>query len=220
MLTESPVRQRIRTTVGRKAVMAVTGIVLLAYVVAHMAGNLKAFAGPASIDGYGRFLREFLAPVLGHGGFLWVVRVVLLAAVVLHIGAAVSLTRQARRARPVRYAVKRGGYAARTMRWGGVIIALFVVYHILDLTAGVVNPHGVPGEVHASLVAGFSRWYVVAFYTLAVVALGFHIRHGMWSALRSLGAKTSAQPAALAVAVAVTAGFLSVPYAVLLGVIA
>ncbi|UVS81255.1 succinate dehydrogenase cytochrome b subunit [Actinokineospora sp. UTMC 2448] len=199
--------------------MAVTGIVLLAYVLVHMAANLKAFAGQESIDGYGHFLREFLEPVFGYGGFVWIVRVVLLAAVVLHIAAAVSLTRQARKARPIPYAVKQGGYAARTMRWGGVIIALFVVYHILDLTAGVLNPHGVPGEIHASVVAGFSRWYVVAFYTLAVVSLGFHIRHGMWSALRSLGARTAAQPAALAVAVAITVGFLSVPYAVLLGVI-
>ncbi|MFC7617049.1 succinate dehydrogenase cytochrome b subunit [Actinokineospora soli] len=213
-------RQRIRTSAGRKAVMAVTGLILLAYVVVHMLGNLKAFAGPDSFDGYGRFLREFLAPVLGHGGFLWIVRVVLLAAVVAHIAAAVSLTRQARRARPVGYAVRpKGGYAARTMRWGGVIVALFVVYHLLDLTAGVLNPHGVPGEIHANVVAGFAHWYVVAAYTVAVVALGFHIRHGAWSALRSLGLRVSAQPAALALAVAVTAGFLSVPYAVLLGVI-
>lgn len=220
MLTESPVRQRVRTSAGRKAVMAVTGLVLFGYVVVHMAANLKAFAGPESFDGYGRFLREFLAPVLGHGGFLWIARVVLLAAVAAHIAAAVSLTRQARRARPVGYAVRpKGGYAARTMRWGGVIIALFVVYHVLDLTTGTLNPHGVPGEIHANAVAGFSRWPVVAFYTLAVVALGFHIRHGVHSALRSLGARVSARPAALAIAVAVTAGFLSVPYAVLLGVI-
>ncbi|MGX7824796.1 succinate dehydrogenase cytochrome b subunit [Actinokineospora sp. 24-640] len=227
---ETPVRQRIplvrlwSTTVGKKAVMAVTGIVLLLYVVAHMLSNLKAFVGPESLDGYGRFLREFLDPVLGHGGFLWVARTVLLAAVVLHMTAAVQLARRARRARPVGYAHRprvQGGYAARTLRWGGVIIALFVVYHILDLTVGVLNPHGVPGEIHASVVAGFGRWYVVAAYTLAVVALGFHIRHGMWSALRSLGARRTAlaHTAALGVAAAVTVGFLSVPYAVLLGVI-
>ncbi len=219
MPTETLVRQRVRTSAGRKAVMAVTGLVLLAYVVAHMLGNLKAFAGPESFDGYGRFLREFLAPVLGHGGFLWLVRVVLLVAVVAHIAAAVSLTRQASRARPVGYAVRPRSYAARTMRWGGVIIALFVVYHLLDLTFGVVNPHGVPGEIHANAVAGFTRWPVTAFYALAVVALGLHIRHGMWSALRSLGLRVSAQPVALAVAVGITAGFLSVPFAVLVGVI-
>lgn len=234
--SESPAPQRIprttagrvwSTTVGKKAVMAVTGAVLLLYVAAHMAANLKVFLGPASIDGYGRFLREFLAPVLGHGGFLLVVRCVLLACVALHVVAAAQLARRARAARPVRYARRlraRGGYAARTMRWGGVIIALFVVYHLLDLTAGVLNPHGVPGEIHANVVAGFRNWYVVLAYTLAVVALGFHVRHGVWSALRSLGAGSAHRAAAvrataLVVAVALTIGYLSVPYAVLLGVV-
>ncbi|SDC62301.1 succinate dehydrogenase / fumarate reductase cytochrome b subunit [Actinokineospora iranica] len=205
--------------------MAVTGGVLLLYVVAHMAGNLKVFAGADSIDGYGRFLREFLAPVLGHSGFLWVVRAVLLLAVVLHMTAAIQLARRARKARPTGYAHRArvpGGYAARTMRWGGVIIALFVVYHVLDLTAGVLNPHGVEGAIHDNVVADFRHWYVVLAYTVAVVALGFHLRHGVWSALRSLGmgsARRAAavQAAALGVAVLITAGFLSVPYAVLFG---
>ncbi|OLR91677.1 succinate dehydrogenase [Actinokineospora bangkokensis] len=208
--------------------MAVSGAVLLLYVVAHMAGNLKAFAGPGALDSYGRFLREFGAPVLGHGGLLWVVRVVLLLAVVLHMTAAVQLARRARRARPVGYAKRakvQGSYAARTMRWGGVIIALFVVYHLLDLTAGVLNPNGVPGQIHANVVADFQHWYVVLAYTLAVVALGFHLRHGVFSALRSLGVASAKRAAAvrataLGVAVVVTAGFLSVPFAVLFGIIA
>ncbi|GLZ41664.1 succinate dehydrogenase [Actinokineospora sp. NBRC 105648] len=207
--------------------MAVTGGVLLLYVVAHMAGNLKVFAGRESIDGYGVFLREFLAPVLGYGGLVWVIRAVLSLSVILHMTAAVQLARRAKRARPVSYATRpkvNGSYAARTMRWGGVIVALFVVYHVLDLTAGVLNPHGVEGEIHANVVADFQHWYVVLAYTVAVVALGFHLRHGIWSALRSLGlgsARRAAavKTAALVVSVAITVGFLSVPYAVLFGLV-
>ncbi len=205
--------------------MAVTGAVLLLYVLAHMAGNLKVFFGAAAIDGYGHFLRELLAPVLGYGGLVWVIRVVLLLAVVLHMTAAIQLARRARAARPIGYAHRprvQGSYAARTMRWGGLIIALFVVYHILDLTTGTLNPHGVAGEIHNNITADFRHWYIVLAYTLPVVALGFHLRHGVWSALRSLGIASARRAAAvrlvaLGVAVLVTVGFLSVPFAVLLG---
>ncbi|WP_285612646.1 succinate dehydrogenase cytochrome b subunit [Actinokineospora globicatena] len=209
------------STVGKKAVMAVTGAILLGYVVAHMVGNLTIFLG--DIDGYGVFLRRMLSPVLGYGGFVWVIRVVLVLAVVLHMTAAIQLARRAARARPVGYARRprvQGGYAARTMRWGGVIIALFVVYHLLDLTAGVLNPHGVEGQIHANVIADFQHWYIVAAYTLAVVALGLHLRHGMWSALRSLGrAPGASSVTALVVSVGITVGFLSVPYAVLFGIV-
>ncbi|MFT7840057.1 succinate dehydrogenase cytochrome b subunit [Saccharothrix sp. BKS2] len=201
-----------RTTVGKKAVMAVTGAVLLLYVFAHMIGNLTFFSGPAAIDGYGRWLREV--------GAVWPTRIALLAAVALHFTAACQLTARARRARG-RYAHRRpvrGGYAARTMRWGGVVIALFVVYHLLDLTAGWLNPHGVPGEIHANVTADFRHWYVVLAYTAAVVALALHIRHGVWSATRSLGVTTS-RAIGLAVAVVVAAGFLSVPFAVFTGLV-
>lgn len=207
--------------------MAVTGGVLLVYVTVHMVANLKVFAGAASIDGYGRWLRELLAPVFGHEGVLWLVRMGLLLSVGLHLTAAIQLARRAHAARPVGYRHRvpvQGGYAARTMRWGGVIIALFVVYHVLDLTAGVLNPHGVSGEIHGNVVADFQLWYVVAAYTVAVVALGFHLRHGVWSALRSLGVASAGRAravrlAALGYAVVITAGFLSVPYAVLFGLV-
>lgn len=202
--------------------MAVTGIVLLTYVTVHMLANLKVFLGPSSVDGYGRWLREVLAPVFGHGGVLWLVRAVLVASVALHLLAAAQLARAGRRAagRYQHRVAVRGGYAARTMRWGGVIIALFVVYHVLDLTAGVLNPHGAPGEIYRNVTADFRHWYVVAAYTAAVLALGFHLRHGVWAALRSLGVTAVGRHVALGYAVVVTAGFLSVPYAVLLGVIA
>jgi succinate dehydrogenase / fumarate reductase cytochrome b subunit len=211
------------STVGKKAVMAVSGIVLLLYVTVHMLANLKAFVGRDSLDGYGHWLREILAPVFGHEGFLWVLRAVLVLCVVLHMAAAVALARAGHHAigrRRYRHrAPVQGGYAARTMRWGGVIIALFVVYHVLDLTAGVLNPHGVSGEIYANVTADFRLWYVVLAYTVAVLTLGVHLRHGIWSALRSLGVAGPSRHLALGYAVVVTAGFLSVPYAVFLGLV-
>jgi succinate dehydrogenase cytochrome b subunit len=211
-----------QTTVGKKAVMAVTGIVLLIYVTVHMLANLKAFLGPGSLDGYGRWLREILEPVFGHEGILWLVRAGLVASAALHLIAATQLARRAHAARPVAYRQRsrvQGSYAARTMRWGGVIIALFVVYHVLDLTTGTLNPHGVNGEIYRNVTADFQHWYVVLVYTVAVLALGFHLRHGVWSALRSLGVPGVSQQIAVGYAVVITAGFLSVPYAVLFGVI-
>ncbi|OXM67087.1 MULTISPECIES: succinate dehydrogenase cytochrome b subunit [Amycolatopsis] len=212
------------STVGQKAIMAVTGLFLLLFVIAHMLGNLKFFVSAASFDHYAAWLRTILDSVLGHSGFLWVLRTGLVVCVVLHAVTAARLARRARAARPVRYAHRgrvQGGYAARTMRWGGVILALFVVYHVLDLTTGHLNPNGVPGAVHDNVTADFRLWYVTLVYTLAVVALGCHIRHGLWSALQSLGssgaARRTAQGVALGVAVVVTAGYLSVPFAVVTG---
>jgi succinate dehydrogenase / fumarate reductase cytochrome b subunit len=202
--------------------MAVTGAVLLLYVVAHMLANLKVYGGPAALDGYGRWLRGLGAGAIGYGGFVWIARVVLVVCVVLHMTAAGQLARRARNARPVRYQVRakvQGSYAARTMRWGGVLIALFVVYHVLDITTGTVNPHGVPGEDYANVVASFQRWYVTLFYLLAVLALGLHLRHGMASALRSLGSARAMNTIALGTAVAVTAGFASIPLSVYFGLV-
>jgi succinate dehydrogenase cytochrome b subunit len=219
-----------RTSIQLKYVMAATGAVMLLYLVAHMVGNLKIFFGAEAIDTYAAWLREVGEPALPYETVLWLVRVVLLVSVVAHIASAVILSHRAHRARPVRYAHRKpvqGSYAARTMRWGGVIIALFVVYHLLDLTTGTLNPHGVHGEVHANVVADFApeRWYVTLVYTLAVVAVGFHVRHGLWSALQTFGRSSAAtqntlKGVALGVAVVLVAGFLSVPFAVLTGLVA
>ena len=192
--------------------MAVTGVALLLFVVGHMIGNLAIFSGPAAIDGYAAWLREI--------GVVWPLRFGLVIVVGLHMVAAVQLARRARKARPQGYEHGRRpqSYAARTMRWGGVVIALFVVYHLLDLTAGVANPHGVQGEVYNNLVADFRLWYVVLAYTIAVLALGLHLRHGVWSALQSLGVTTS-RSIALVVSGVICAGYLSVPAAVFLGVV-
>jgi succinate dehydrogenase / fumarate reductase, cytochrome b subunit len=210
-----------------KFVMALTGTVFLLYLVAHMLGNLKIFFGEQALNTYASWLREIGEPALPGEGMLWLIRVVLLAALVAHVVAATALALRARRARPVKYAHRRPvstSYASRTMRWGGVIILLFVIYHILDLTTGTVNPNGVPGEVYDNVVADFSRWYVTLAYTVAMVALGFHVRHGVWSALQTLGRSSGPyqmryKAIALVFAVILTAGFLAVPFAVQLGLV-
>ncbi|PWR06216.1 succinate dehydrogenase [Micromonospora sicca] len=222
-------RSPIRSNVGLKAVMAVTGLLLVLFLVAHMLGNLKVFTGETSFDHYAHWLRDIGTPLLPHTWYLWIQRTVLTVAVVAHIVAATVLARRARAARPVKYAHRKkvqGSYAARTMRWGGVIILLFVIYHILDLTTGHLNPQGDASNPYGNVVADFApeRWYVTLFYTLAVVTVGFHLRHGAFSAFRSLGQQTPkgerrARTGALVLAVALCAGYLVVPFAVLTGLV-
>jgi succinate dehydrogenase / fumarate reductase cytochrome b subunit len=226
----------LRTAVGKKAVMAATGIVLVGFVLAHMVGNLKLYqgryadgphAGEWKIDVYGEGLRELGAPVLGHGQALWIVRLVLLACVGLHLWSAWAVTRQSWAARPVKYAKSasvQSTYAARTMRWGGVIVALFVAYHLADLTLGWTNPEFVAGRVHDNLVASFQRAPVAGLYVVANLALGLHLFHGVWSLFQTLGwnnPKFNARRRTLAAALAllVTAGNVSFPIAVISGVV-
>lgn len=209
----------VRSTVGLKAVMAVTGAVFGLYVIAHMAGNLKFFEGPGNFDGYAGWLRRIGSPVLGPSWYLWVQRAVLLACAVAHVTAAIMLTRRDRAARPVRYRHRvRGAGTPRIMRWGGVIIGLFVIYHILDMTVGTLNPDFQPGNVYHNVLADFRHWYVTAIYTVAVLAVGLHLRHGAWSAARSLGGRLP-HHLATGLAVLVTAGFLAVPLSVQLGLV-
>ena len=209
--------------------MASTGILLVLFLFAHAAGNLKIFFGAGTFDHYAHWLRTIGAPVLPNQWYLWIQRTVLTAAVLAHIGAATILTRRARKARPVRYAHRpavQGSYAARTMRWGGVIILLFVVFHILDLTTGTVNPVGDPAHPYANVVADFAphRWYVTLFYALAVIAVGLHLRHGIFSAARTLGQRTARgehawRAVALVLSVVLVVGYLSVPFAVITGLV-
>jgi succinate dehydrogenase / fumarate reductase, cytochrome b subunit len=209
--------------------MAVTGILLVLFLVVHMLGNLKIFTGETSFDHYAHWLRDIGTPLLPHTWYLWIQRTVLTVAVVAHIVAATVLARRARAARPVKYAHRKkiqGSYAARTMRWGGVIILLFVIYHILDLTTGHLNPQGDASNPYGNVVADFApeRWYVTLFYTLAIVTVGFHLRHGIFSALRSLGQQTPQgerrnRAIALVVAVGLCVGYLVVPFAVLTGLV-
>src|SRR5437899_2606862 len=176
--------------VGQKAVMAVTGVILLLFVVGHLLGNLKIFEGPAAFNAYAEGLRTVGAPFFGRGQLLWVARVVLLVSLAAHLWAAVGVTIASRRARPVGYrflAATETTYAARTMRWGGVLIFLYVIYHLLDFTFGRVNPSYEPGNVYHNVVASFQVWPVAAAYIAAMAVLGLHLYHGVWSALQTLG---------------------------------
>src|SRR5207244_9433512 len=216
------------TMVGKKVVMAVTGIVLVGFVIAHMLGNLKICLGAQAIDTYAAFLRTMGEPLFPYSVLLWVVRIVLLTCVALHITAAVQLTRMSRAARPHGYDTKESiatTYAARTMRWSAVILVLFIVSHLLHLTGGVVGFQ--PGEfrdlsVHRNVVAVFSLWYVSLFYIVAMACLCLHLDHGIWSLLQTLGWNTARNETTLqmisrVIAVVVFLGFTSVPAAVTTG---
>lgn len=214
------------TSVFKKAVMAISGIILVLYLIAHMIGNLKAYSGRDEFNHYSEWLRTIGNPALPGATALWIIRLVLLAAVAAHIWAAVSLWRQAKRARPQGYVTKKAvaqSYASRTMRWGGVIIAAFVIWHLLDLTWGTVNSQG-DATPYDKLVASFSNPVSTAFYAIAVILVGMHLRHGIWSATQTLGQSNRRREvtvnwAATGIATLLTLGFLLVPFSVLFGLI-
>jgi succinate dehydrogenase / fumarate reductase cytochrome b subunit len=210
------------STIGRKAVMAATGCVLFGFVFAHMVGNLQVYLGPEAMNHYAVFLRSML-----HGWGLWIARSVLVVSVGLHIWAATTLTLQSWRARPLAYQqweARESTYASRTMRWGGVILFLFVAYHLQHFTFGNLHPDFRPGDVYHNFVAGFREVPASVIYIVAMLALGLHLYHGGWSMLRTLGVShprylRMAKAAALLFALVVTAGNISFPVAVLAGVI-
>jgi succinate dehydrogenase / fumarate reductase cytochrome b subunit len=173
------------STVGKKIVMAVTGIILFAFVIGHLLGNLQVFEGPAKLNAYGAFLHSI-------GEFLWPVRIVLLIAVTLHIVATVQLALRKKRARPIEYSVKKAiasSYASRTMYWSGPIVLAFIIFHLLHLTAGYIHPGAayIEGDVYHNVVSGFQVWWVSLSYIVAVSLLGLHLRHGLWSMFQTLG---------------------------------
>src|SRR3954453_22928652 len=177
-------------SVAKKAIMAVSGIIMVLFLIAHMIGNLHVFQGAASFNHYSAWLRTFGEPALPPRTLLTAIEVVLVVSVVAHMWAAISLWRQARLARPERYAVKKSiaqSYASRTMRWGGVIIFLFIVYHILDLTFGAANPAGTDSTPYDRLVASFQTPIATTVYVIALILLGMPLRHGIWSATQTLG---------------------------------
>lgn len=217
------------STVALKSAMAVTGAILVLYLIAHMYGNLKVFSGQEAFDGYAHGLRELGYPLLPEQGFLWIARVVLLASILIHIYAVAVLWRRAARARNDRYQVKKRvqrTYASYTMRYGGILIAFFVVFHILHLTVNAIAPGGKSDSPFERLVNGFQPefWYVTLFYVAAVIAVGFHLRHGIWSAMATLGANKASRQGkinavAVAVSLVVTIGFLLPPLAVTFGLV-
>ena len=209
--------------------MAVTGVMLFGFVLGHMAGNLKLYLGAEALNHYAEWLREVGSPLLPHSGFLWIARTSLLIAVFLHIQAATQLTLLNRQARPEKYRLHRyvaDSYAARTMRWGGVIVALFVVYHLAHFTWGWESVHQnfIPGDVYHNVVAGFQVWWVSLLYIAAQIAIGFHLYHGLWSMFQTLGwaeQKSSdwRKSFALTFALIISTGNISFPVAVLLGIV-
>ena len=216
-----------RSAIGKKAVMAATGVILFGWIFLHMVGNLKLYMGPEHINEYARFLRGMGAPAVPEAGMLWISRIVLLVAVALHIHAAFALTKMNRDARPVGYrsrTYEAATYASRTMRWGGVILLLFVIYHILHLTTGQAHTNFVENDPYHNIVAGFKIWWVAAAYIVANLALGFHLYHGLWSMFNSLGLNHARfnpwrRMFATAFALIIAIGNISFPLAVLIGIV-
>ncbi len=224
------------TAVGKKYVMAITGIIGVGFVLVHMIGNLKAYLGLIEHDGamvydidvYGEFLRELLVPILPRTYTLWILRLVLIGALVLHLHAAWSLTVMNRKARPVRYQSHRdyvaANFASRTMRWTGIIVLLFLAWHLADFTWGWVNPDFVRGAVYRNLDASLSRLPVAILYIVANIALGIHLFHGVWSLFQSMGWNNPRfnpwrRGIAIAIATAIVVGNCSFPIAVQAGII-
>ena len=217
-----------RSTIGKKAVMAATGLMFVAFLFVHMAGNLKVFLGPQHFDDYAAWLRTIGEPVLQQTWYLWLQRSVLLIALVLHVTAAVQLSKRDRRARPVKYVHgrrRKASFATHTMRWGGAALALYLVWHLLDLTVGVANQDFQDGHPYHNIVADFQVWWVNLVYIVALLMLGLHINHGFWSAAQTLGIAGTTRDRALktvgsVLAVVITGGFLIVPIAVMAGWVA
>ena len=210
------------STVGKKIVMAVTGILLFVFVIGHLLGNLQVFEGPAKLNAYGAFLHSI-------GEFLWPVRIILLIAVTLHIVATVQLALRKKRARPVEYSVKKAiasSYASRTMYWSGPIVLAFIIFHLLHLTAGYIHPGAayIEGDVYHNVVSGFQVWWVSLSYIVAISLLGLHLRHGLWSMFQSLGIHqpqhtARLKTAAMVIAVLIVLGYISIPISILLGLV-
>lgn len=209
------------SAVGKKIVMAITGLIMIAYLIGHMAGNLLVFRGSDAINNYAHFLHTNVGP-------LWIARVVLIAAVVLHVVAVVQLYALDKKARPQAYAdykPQASTFASRTMRIGGLIIFVFIVFHILHFTTGTIQPAPYEeGQVYANVVGSFQIWWVTALYVVAMIAVGAHLYHGGWSWLRTLGlARAKAnplnRPIAAALAIILWAGFTAIPLAIFFGLV-
>lgn len=205
-------------TIGKKAVMAVTGAILFAFVLGHLAGNLQIFEGREKINAYGVFLQ-------GLPGMLWTARLVLLTSVILHIVASIQLARLNAAARPVKYTKtdrSHSSYASRTMMWSGPIIAAFIVFHILHFTLGTVHPDFQQGDIYSNVVLGFQQIPVSLAYIFAMLLLGQHLYHGVYSMFQSVGAAHPGytpwlKRAAAVFALVVVVGNCSIPIAVMTG---
>ncbi len=218
-----------RSDVAKKWIMAVSGVILLGYIAAHMLGNMKLYFGAEEINHYGEALRDLGGDLVPRTHLLWIMRIGLTAAFAVHIHAAYSLTRKNLQARGrIRYDVPReylaANYASRTMRWSGVIVLLFVVFHLADLTWGTANPEFQRGEVYDNLIASFERTPVAIAYIFANLALGLHILHGVWSLFQSIGSNNQVynkwrRYLAWGFTAVIVLGNLSFPLSVQLGIV-
>jgi succinate dehydrogenase / fumarate reductase cytochrome b subunit len=218
-----------RTSIGKKVIMAGSGLVVLVWLIGHMIGNLKAFLSPRELDAYAEYLRRMGEPVFPHTVLLWIIRVVLGVALVLHVYFAIDLSLQSRRARRHRYA--RTGHvqsnpAPFTMRWGGLAIGLFLIFHLANFTWGWIHPDYtyVRGAVYHNVVKTFDQWWLVVIYVAAMAALGLHLYHGTWSMFQTFGLNSQRwdrviRRTAGTVAIVLFLGFIAVPIGVLAGVI-
>lgn len=223
-----------RSSIGLKLLMAGTGVIFILYVLLHMYGNLKALAGQESFDTYAHHLRTFGEPMLPYEGLLWIVRVVLILAIVGHLYAAFTLWSRNSGARSQRYAVKKAAHstlASRTMRWGGVAVLAFIVFHLIHFTIAKPNlnseasAEAVKESPYVMISASFDLWWVVLIYTVAIAALGMHLYHGVWSAAQTMGltgsatARSRAKALGALIAAVVVVGFLIPPYALFLDLV-
>jgi len=220
-----------RTDLGKKYAMAISGTILLGFVIGHMIGNLHTFQGLTQVNEYGEGLRDFGEPLFPRTLILWAfLRIPLAAAFAVHVHAAYVLGYKNLKARGTHYQSPRdylaANYASRTMRWSGTIVLLFLAWHLADLTWGIkaVNPEFVRGDIYNNLVFTFSRWPVVVLYLVAQIALAFHIRHGAWSLFQSIGANNPRfnkvrRTFANTLTAIVVIGFLAVPFGTVFGII-
>ena len=209
-----------RSTIGKKVVMALTGIIGIGFILLHVSLNLLVYGGPATVNNADRFLKST-------GGWLWLARAILLGAVVLHIVTAYQLSRISLASRPVNYQQWEpvgSNWASRTMRWTGLLLALFIALHVLHLATGTLHPHFVQDDVYHNVVIAFRVWYVSAIYIVAMCLLALHVYHGAWSMFQSLGFDHPkyaglTRPAATLITIFVVLGFISIPVGVLFGAI-
>ncbi len=220
-----------RTTIGKKVIMAVTGLVWIGFVIFHMYGNLKIFGGPDYFNIYSEGLREIGEPIFGPTHLLWLARLALVGAIALHVWAALTLKQRNFGSRTTKYTLLRhlqADYATLTMFWGGVTIFLFILYHLMHFTWGlpVIHPDFQGGDPYHNVIAGFRSYFYIpaALYLVGLVALAFHLYHGAWSMFQTVGLNSQSytkmlQGLALLVAILIPIGFATVPLAVILGIV-
>jgi succinate dehydrogenase / fumarate reductase cytochrome b subunit len=212
-----------QSTNGKKIVMAVTGAIMFLFLIGHLLGNLLVYSGPSRFNDYAQFLHF-------DDTLLWIARSILILSVVLHIIATVQLALRNKAARPVGYSRKQAinsSYASRTMYWSGPIVLAFIIFHLLEFTSGTIHPNSVfiPRDVYHNVLAGFQVWWVSAWYIFALILLGLHLRHGLWSMFQSFGMPHSQRrekmlkSLALLVSAVIILGYISIPISVLTGLI-